>query len=76
MVMLTIASEDIVEAVEVIDERRVRVVDERLNGGGVVELDPVPAGVAAALVDLVGEELKAHDGKGVVDDHDEDEDAE
>ena len=41
--------------------------------GGVVELHIIPALIAAARRDLVCKELQPHDGKGVVDDEDEEE---
>ena len=47
-----------------------------MNVGRVVDLDSIPAGVAAAFVDTPSKELQPHDGEGIVDDKDEEENAE
>ena len=73
----TIAPQDVVEVVEIVNISRASVVCERrsLLHCGVIELNTIPAFVAAALAHPEGEALQANDGKGIVDDEDEEENA-
>ena len=75
---LTITPKNIIEIVQVKHIRRVRIVSRirRLHFSGIIQVCPVPTSIAAAPEDLVIEELHAYDGKGIVDDADEEEHAE
>lgn len=70
--VLTITPQDIVEVIEEVYVGGVHVAAVRMLGTcRVVETDSVPALIAAALADLEGEELHAHNRKRVVDDQNE-----